>query len=104
MRLIAFLLVAAFALAGVVRYSKAAAPSPVTTPAPRETASLLGMTGVAQPPLPLASPGLPQSAPHVLRHKRRFAKAALRAIRQPALQAKAPPLKQIAKVVKQTRR
>ena len=104
MRLIAFLFLAAFATAGVMRYSRAAAPAPVAALAAGEASRPIGAVDVAIPAPRLASQGLPQPAPQILRHKRRFAKAALRAIRQSADQEKAPQLKQMARVVKPRRR
>ncbi len=104
MRLIAFLFLAAFAMAGFIRHSKGAASAPVAALASPQVSRPLAAVDAAQPPRPLASQGVTQPAPQVLRHKRRFAKAALRAIRQAAVQEKAPPLKQMAKVVKPSRR
>jgi len=100
MRLIAFLFLAAFALAGIVRYSKAAAPVPGPVPVaamvPAEGVKPLMATGVAQPLIPVASQVSAQPAPHVLRHKRRFAKAALRAIRKAEALEPARPQRQAA--------
>jgi hypothetical protein len=104
MRLIAFLFLAAFAMAGIIRHSKGAASAPVAALVSPQVSRPFAPVDAGQPPRPLASPGVSQPAPHVLRHKRRFAKAALRAIRQAAVQEKTPPLKQMAKVVKQARR
>ena len=110
MRLIAFLFLAAFALAGVMRYSKAAAPEPAAAAsAPRAVSAPLAATGVTPAPMPLASLAASAPAPQVLRHKRRFAKAALRALRkaeaqQPAKPQKQMAQKQMARLIKPTRR
>ncbi len=97
MRLIAFLFLAIFGLAGVIRYSKAAAPAPVAALAPLEAARPLA---ALQAPVPTLTPAAPQPAPQVLRHKRRFAKAALRAIRKAEVQDKPAPPRQVAKLAK----
>ena len=109
MRLIAFLFLAAFAFAGVMRYSKAAAPEPAAALAPRAVSPPLAATGATQAPMPLASLAASAPAPQVLRHKRRFAKAALRALRkaeaqQPARPQKQTASKQMAKLMKAPRR
>ena len=104
MRLIAFLLLAAFAMAGIVRYSKAAAPAPPLASAPGEAPRPLISAGLAQIPVAQTSLAEPQPAPQVLRHKRRFARAALRALKKAEAQEQAKPLKQVAKVLKQPRR
>ena len=109
MRLFAFLFLAAFAIAGVMRYSKAAAPEPAAPLAPRAVSTPLAATGVTPAPMPLASLATSAPAPQVLRHKRRFAKAALRALRKAEAQEPARPQKQMAqkkmaKLVKQARR
>ena len=96
MRLIAFLFLAAFALAGVMRYSKAAAPEPAATPAPRAVSAPLPVAGAMQAPMPLASLAASAPAPQVLRQKRRFAKAALRALKKADAQQPAKPQKQMA--------
>ena len=96
MRLIAFLFFAAFAFAGVMRYSQAAAPRAVSAPLPAPDAS--------QVPMPLASLAASAPAPQVLRHKRRFAKAALRALKKAEVQQPAKPQKQMARLIKQARR
>ena len=96
MRLIAFLFLAAFAFAGVMRYSKAAAPEPVAALAPRAVSAPLAAMGAAQAPMPLASLAAAAPAPQVLRHKRRFAKAALRALKKAEAQQPAKPQKQMA--------
>ena len=111
MRLIAFLFLAAFGLAGVMRYSKAAAPAPAALLAPRETLRPLAAAPGAQAPIPLASLAAPPPTPppQVLRHKRRFAKAALRALKkaeaqEPARPQKQTAQKQMAKLMKAPRR
>ena len=109
MRLIAFLFLAAFALAGVMRYSKAAAPEPAAMAVPRAVSAPPAATGAMQAPMPLASLAASAPAPQVLRHKRRFAKAALRALKkaeaqQPAKPQKQMAQKQMAKLGKQARR
>jgi hypothetical protein len=104
MRLIAFLFLAAFGLAGVMRYSKAAAPAPATALAPGETLRPLAAAPGAQAPMPLASTAAPAPAPQVLRHKRRFAKAALRALKKAEAQEQVRPQKQMVKLKKAPRR
>ena len=109
MRLIAFLFFAAFALAGIMRYSKAAAPEPAAAPAPRAVSAPLAATGATQAPMPLSSLVAAAPAPQVLRHKRRFAKAALRALKKAEAQQPAKPQgqmaqKQMAKLMKAPRR
>ena len=109
MRLIAFLFLAAFGLAGVMRHSKAAAPAPVAALVSQEASRAPAAAGATQAPTPLANLGVPAPAPQVLRHKRRFAKAALRALRkaeaqEPARLQKQMAQKQMAKLVKQARR
>ena len=109
MRLIAFLFLAAFGLAGVMRHSKAAAPASVAALAPQEALRAPAAAGATQAPTPLASLAVPAPAPQVLRQKRRFAKAALRALRKAEAQELARPQKQMAqkkmaKLVKQARR
>ena len=96
MRLIAFLFLAAFALAGVMRYSKAAAPEPAAPLVPLAVSTPLAATGATPAPMPLASLAASAPAPQVLRHKRRFAKAALRALRKAEAQQPAKPQKQMA--------
>ncbi len=104
MRLIAFLFLAAFGLAGVMRYSKAAAPAPAAALAPGEALRPLAAAPGAQAPMPLASLAAPAPAPQVLRHKRRFARAALRALKKAEAQEPARPQKQMAKLMKAPRR
>ena len=104
MRLIAFLFLAAFALAGVMRYSKAAAPEPAAASAPRAVSAPLPVAGATQAPMPLASLAASAPAPQVLRHKRRFAKAALRALQKADAQQPANPQKQMTKLIKAPRR
>ena len=98
MRMVAFLFLAVFALAGIVRYSKAAAPVPVPVPVaalvPGDGVKPLNAASLAQPLSALASQASAQPAPHVLRQKRRFAKAALRAIRKAEAQEPARPQRQ----------
>ena len=96
MRLIAFLFLAAFALAGVMRYSKAAAPEPAAALPTRAVSASLPSTGATPAPMPLASLAASAPAPQVLRHKRRFAKAALRALKKADAQQPAKPQKQMA--------
>ena len=111
MRLIAFIFLAAFGLAGVVRYSKAAAPAPAAALAPEAILRPLAAAAGAQAPgpsVPLAA-SAPAAAPQVLRHKRRFAKAALRALKKVEAQEQAglpkqPPKKQMVKLTKPPRR
>ena len=100
MRLIAFLFLAAFAFAGVMRYSKAAAPEP----APRAVSAPIPAVGAAPAPAPLASLAASAPPPQVLRHKRRFAKAALRAIQKAPVPPKAAPPNQMAKLGKHAHR
>ena len=109
MRLIAFLFLAAFGLAGVMRYSKAAAPAPAAASAPRAVSAPLPVAGATPAPMPLASLAASAPAPQVLRHKRRFAKAALRALKkaealQPAKPQKQMAQKQMARLIKPPRR
>ena len=104
MRLIAFLFLAAFGLAGVMRYSKAAGPAPAAALAPGEALRPLAAAPGAQAPMPLASLAAPAPAPQVLRHKRRFARAALRALKKAEAQEPARPQKQMAKLMKAPRR
>jgi len=109
MRLIAFLFLAAFALAGVMRYSKAAAPEPAAASPPRAVSAPLAAPGATPAPMPLASLAASAPAPQVLRQKRRFAKAALRALKKAEIQQPAKPQKlmaqkQTAKPLKATRR
>ena len=104
MRLIAFLFLAAFASAGVMRYSKAAAPEPAAASAPRAVSAPLPVAGATQAPMPLASLAASAPAPQVLRHKRRFAKAALRALKKADAQQPAKPQKQMTKLMKAPRR
>jgi hypothetical protein len=92
MRWIAFLFLAVFGLAGVVRHSGTAAPAPA---AARPLAAV-GQT-------PVASLADPQPAPQVLRHKRRFAKAALRSIKKVEAPEPTRPQRQMAKVMKPAR-
>ncbi len=103
MRLIAFLFLAAFALAGIVRYSKAAAPAPGVAAQRAQAARPLALVDPAQGALPSAAQIAP--APLVLRHKHRFARAALRAIQKAAAQDKSKPKPpaQMAKVAKARR-
>ena len=65
---------------------------------------LTGQTPSPRAPVPLASLAASAPAPQVLRHKRRFAKAALRAIRKAEAQQPAKPQKQMAKLMKPVRR
>ena len=104
MRLIAFLFLAAFTFAGVMRHSKAAAPEPAPALAPRAISPLIAAFGAAQAPAPLASLAASAPTPQVLRHKRRFAKAALRAIQKAPVPPKAAPPRQTAKLGKPPRR
>jgi hypothetical protein len=96
MRLFAFLFLAAFAIAGVMRYSKAAAPEPLAASVSRAVPAPLAATGATPAPMPLASLAASAPAPQVLRHKRRFAKAALRALKKAEAQQPAKPQKQMA--------
>lgn len=96
MRLIAFLFFAAFAFAGVMRYSNAAAPDPAAASAPRAVSASLPATAGTPAPMPLASLAASAPAPQVLRHKRRFAKAALRALKKAEAQQPTKPQKQMA--------
>ena len=100
MRLIAFLFFAAFAFAGVMRYSQAAAPDPAAASAPRAVSAPLPAPDASQVPMPLASLAASAPAPQVLRHKRRFAKAALRALKKAEVQQPAKPQKQMARLIK----
>ena len=104
MRWIAFLFLAVFGLAGVIRYSKAGAPAPAAALVSREAARPIGAVGAAQGPVPFDTLADPQPAPQVLRHKRRFAKAALRAIKKAEAPEPMRPQRQMAKVVKPARR
>ena len=104
MRMIAFLFIAAFGVAGVMRYTKAAAPAPATALAPGETLRPLAAAPGAQAPMPFASLATPSPAPQVLRHKRRFAKAALRALKKAEAQEQVRPQKQMVKLMKAPRR
>ncbi len=108
MRLFAFLFLAAFLVSGLIRYSRAAAPpslpvqvaGEVQQPAP--VAPIAGtVTPASAPTVSLATA---QPAPQVLRHKRRFARAALRTIQK--MPGKEPPLppRRMAKLVKSTSR
>jgi hypothetical protein len=105
MRLIAFLFLAAFALAGFMRQTKGAASVVAERPVFRADSAPRAAAGVA----PSASLAEPHPAPQVLRHKRRFAKAALRAIRKADAPQQARPQrpmaqKQMAKLTKPNRR
>ena len=105
MRMIAFLFLAAFALAGFMRHTKGAASVGAEPPVFRAESAPRAAVGVA----PSASLAEPQPAPQVLRHKRRFAKAALRAIRKAETPEQARPQrpmaqKQMAKLTRPNRR
>ena len=105
MRLIAFLFLAAFALAGFMRQTKGEASLVAERPVFRADSAPRAGAGVA-PSVRLAEP---QPAPQVLRHKRRFAKAALRAIRkaevpEQARRQRREAQKQMAKLMKPVRR
>ena len=109
MRLIAFLFLAAFALAGAARYSRAAAPGEGGGVQLSRPLAAVGVGAALSQPASLAAlQPMPQPSPQVLRHKRRLAKSALRAIAkaspQDTLKPKARPAVQMAKVVKQARR
>ena len=54
--------------------------------------------------MPFASLATPSPAPQVLRHKRRFAKAALRALKKAEAQEQVRPQKQMVKLMKAPRR
>jgi hypothetical protein len=87
MRFFAFLFLAAFLVSGLIRYSRA--QTPPLAPAP---------------PPPAAAAAELQPAPQVLRHKRRYAKAALRAIQKaPAREPPLPP-RRMAKTIKPSKR
>ncbi len=102
MRMIAFLFLAAFLVSGLIRYSRAAAPPP----APQAAGAVVLAAGAlaAAPRPPTASPAQAEPAPQVLRHKRRYARAALRAIQK--MPGREPPLppRRMAKLVKPVQR
>ena len=109
MRLIAFLFLAAFALAGAARYSRADAPGQGGRNQLLRPLAIAGVGAALSQSSSLAAlQPAPQPPPQVLRHKRRFAKSALRAIAKPSppdtLKPKVKPAVRMAKVVKQARR
>ncbi len=105
MRFFAFLFLAAFLVSGLIRYSRAEAPpaNPAQqAPAPQSPPAAPAPLSVAAAPQqgPFAAPAQAQPAPQVLRHKRRFAKAALRAVQKtPGREPPLPP-RRMAKLAK----
>ena len=109
MRFFAFLFLAAFLVSGLIRYSRAEAPpaNPAQqAPAPQRPPAAPAPLAMAAAPQqgaqqgPLAAPAQAQPAPQVLRHKRRFAKAALRAAQKtPGREPPLPP-RRMAKLAK----
>jgi len=105
MRFFAFLFLAAFLVSGLIRYSRAEAPpaNPAQqAPAPQSPPAAPAPLSVAAAPQqgPLVDPAQAQPAPQVLRHKRRFAKAALRAVQKtPGREPPLPP-RRMAKLAK----
>ena len=104
-KLIVFLFLAAFGAAGVIRYSKAAVPGPEPSVLAREAPRALAAVGAASSLAQAGAPQLqPSAQPQVLRQKRRFAKAALRALKKAQIQEQAKPLRVVAKLAKPKRR
>ena len=99
MRFFAFLFLAAFIVSGLIRYSRAQTHPPAAAPLPAVAAA---QAQAAQ--APAAAPAELQPAPQVLRHKRRYAKAALRAIQKAPVREPPLPPRRMARTVKSSAR